>query len=79
MKTGGVEDDQLAVLKTVVKLAHSLDIPVVAEGIETASQLMMCQAMSCDRGQGFHFAKPLTSTDAERLVSGSNLLKPNAA
>ena len=79
VKKGDVEGNQRTVLNTVVQLAHSLDIPVVAEGIETPDQLAMFQGISCDHGQGFHFAKPLTSADAERLLAAPAVSKAQAA
>jgi EAL domain-containing protein (putative c-di-GMP-specific phosphodiesterase class I) len=36
---------------------------VVAEGIETADQLAALRALGCDRGQGYHFARPLEPAD----------------
>src|ERR1700722_1773606 len=79
VKKDDVEGNQRTVLNTVVQLAQSLDIPVVAEGIETPDQLAMFQGISCDHGQGFHFAKPLTSADAERLLAAPAVSKPQAA
>jgi diguanylate cyclase (GGDEF)-like protein len=79
MKKGDIEGNQRTVLNTVVQLAHRLDIPVVAEGIETPDQLAIFQGISCDHGQGFYFAKPLTSADAERLLATSAVAKPHAA
>ena len=40
---------------------------VVAEGIETAEQLDWLRALDCDRGQGYHFARPLDADDPKLL------------
>ena len=61
-----------AIIKAVVTLAHSLDIRVVAEGIEEALQLTQIHAMGCDLTQGFYFAHPMSSADATTF-----LRKPN--
>lgn len=47
------------VVKTIISLAHTLNLDVVAEGIETASQQEMLQALSCEYGQGYLFSRPL--------------------
>ncbi|HEX2027120.1 MAG TPA: EAL domain-containing protein [Nitriliruptorales bacterium] len=53
----GPEDAGLA--RAIVKLGHTLGLLVVAEGIETPDQLAELEAMHCDRGQGYHLARPL--------------------
>lgn len=51
-----------ALAKAIVDMAHSLHIRVVAEGIETEEELRVLQAMNCDEGQGYYFAKPMSSS-----------------
>jgi EAL domain-containing protein (putative c-di-GMP-specific phosphodiesterase class I) len=46
------------IVKTMISLAHNLNINVVAEGIETIEQLQFFQQNICDEGQGFFFSKP---------------------
>ncbi|HEX2207981.1 MAG TPA: EAL domain-containing protein [Longimicrobium sp.] len=48
-----------AVVQTILTLAHSLGVGVVAEGIEEAAQLAALRAMGCRLGQGFLFSRPL--------------------
>jgi diguanylate cyclase (GGDEF)-like protein/PAS domain S-box-containing protein len=45
----------------IVQVARIFNLKAVAEGIETPSQLEQLQGISCDFGQGFHFAKPLSA------------------
>jgi diguanylate cyclase (GGDEF)-like protein len=47
-------------VRTIINMAHSLNIQVVAEGIETSRQAEMLRHWDCDIAQGFHFAKPQT-------------------
>lgn len=54
-----------AAIHAIVSLAHSLSIPVIAEGLETMEQVAFLQSLNCDYGQGFHFARPMDSTQAE--------------
>ncbi len=53
------------IVDSTVRLAHSLGMTVVAEGIETADSLGMLTAMGCDVGQGYHLGRPVP---AERLL-----------
>jgi diguanylate cyclase (GGDEF)-like protein len=57
----GRSADALAVAKAVVQLAHTLDLRVVAEGVETELQRDHLLALGCDELQGFLFAKPMSA------------------
>jgi diguanylate cyclase (GGDEF)-like protein len=61
--------DDAAIVEGVVRLAHSLGLQAVAEGVETAEQLAMLQAWSCQTGQGYHFARPVDPDGVARLLS----------
>jgi EAL domain-containing protein (putative c-di-GMP-specific phosphodiesterase class I) len=50
-----------AIVSAIIALAHSLDMDVVAEGVETGSQRDRLQDMRCDEMQGFLLAKPLSA------------------
>ena len=52
----------------IVDLAHSLDIEVVAEGVESAGQLECLRGMGCDLIQGYHLSKPLTAEAASMFL-----------
>jgi diguanylate cyclase (GGDEF)-like protein/PAS domain S-box-containing protein len=49
----------LALVSTIIKLAHSLKLKVVAEGVETEEQRRLLHLLDCDEMQGFLFSKPL--------------------
>lgn len=51
--------DNLAIVRTIVQLAQSLDIRVTIEGVESEAQLTLLRAMGCDTMQGFLFSRPL--------------------
>ena len=48
-----------AIAEAMIKLAHSLGLRVVAEGVETAAQLDILAGHGCDIAQGFHFSQPV--------------------
>jgi EAL domain-containing protein (putative c-di-GMP-specific phosphodiesterase class I) len=63
--------DNSAIVKAIVTLAHMLDMDVIAEGIETTSQLAQLKLLQCEYGQGFFFSKPLNKKKAEALIANS--------
>jgi PAS domain S-box-containing protein len=63
-----IDRETLEIVRTIVMLAHSLGLTVVAEGIETESQLDLLKKMGCERGQGYLFSKPADSRTIEQLL-----------
>jgi len=63
-----VGSKEAAVVRSIVLLGQSLGKVVVAEGIETASQLEQLGAMGCPLGQGFHLAVPMSPQDVSSLL-----------
>jgi diguanylate cyclase (GGDEF)-like protein len=59
----------LAVVRSTVQLAHSLDLGVVAEGIEDRESARALREMKCDLGQGFYFASPEPAETAGRHLA----------
>jgi EAL domain-containing protein (putative c-di-GMP-specific phosphodiesterase class I) len=55
----------LALISTIISLAHSLGHMVVAEGVETAEQARLLRLLRCDEMQGFHFGRPVPSAAFE--------------
>jgi len=51
--------DAAKIVKTVIDLAHNLDLKVVAEGVETEAVMRLLTAMGCDYAQGYLFGKPM--------------------
>ncbi|MEL6161478.1 MAG: EAL domain-containing protein [Cyanobacteria bacterium J06627_32] len=66
-------------VKTIVSLGHNLGMTVVAEGIETESQSRQLQALQCEYGQGYLFARPLPPEAAESLLHNASVWNHNAA
>jgi diguanylate cyclase len=53
-----------AIVESTIKLAHSLGLKIVAEGIETESALQRLTSLGCDVGQGYHLGRPAPATVA---------------
>ncbi len=67
-----------AIVKTILMLGENLDIEVVAEGIETTSQLEKLRSLGCSTGQGYLFSRPVDQEAAEELLSnGANVFTDN--
>jgi EAL domain-containing protein (putative c-di-GMP-specific phosphodiesterase class I)/CheY-like chemotaxis protein len=60
--------DDAAITLAVIKMAHSLKLTVVAEGVETEEQLMYLQRHACDEIQGYYFSKPLDDMGLRQLM-----------
>ena len=60
--------DDTAIVTGTVALAHSLGLRVVAEGVETESQLKRLQRLQCDMAQGFYFSEPVTDAEFDRFL-----------
>lgn len=56
------------IVKTIITLARSLGIRVIAEGVETLEQLRELRRLQCDAGQGFLFSKPAEAESVEKLI-----------
>ncbi|WP_167590590.1 two-component system response regulator [Oceanidesulfovibrio indonesiensis] len=54
-----VGSENMEIARTIVALAHSLSLEVVAEGVETVEQQEMLRALGCQFAQGFYYARPL--------------------
>jgi diguanylate cyclase (GGDEF)-like protein/PAS domain S-box-containing protein len=64
----GVPGEDEAIVDAVLRLADGLGLTAVAEGVETREQVDALLDMGCRLAQGFHFARPQTPSDLERLL-----------
>jgi diguanylate cyclase (GGDEF)-like protein/PAS domain S-box-containing protein len=65
----GPAGENLEIVKAIVMLARSLEMEVVAEGVENPVQLAQLRGLGCEYGQGYFFSKPLDSEAATALLS----------
>jgi diguanylate cyclase (GGDEF)-like protein/PAS domain S-box-containing protein len=54
-----VDPDDAALIEAILAMTHSLNLKVVAEGVEKQDQLDLLRARGCDMVQGFYFSKPV--------------------
>ena len=59
----------IQIINSVVNMAHKLELPIIAEGVETPEQIEMLHSMNCVYAQGYFFFKPMPVADAEDLLS----------
>lgn len=59
------DDNDAAIAKSIIGLAHNMKMRVVAEGVENEQQAEWLRTMGCDQAQGFLYAKPMTATQLE--------------
>jgi diguanylate cyclase (GGDEF)-like protein len=55
------DPDDLAIVRAIIALGHSLDLKVIAEGVETVTQLEILRRLQCDEFQGFLFSSAVSA------------------
>jgi diguanylate cyclase (GGDEF)-like protein/PAS domain S-box-containing protein len=64
----GTKGERSEIVRAIVNLAHNLGLDVIAEGVETQSQLDHLTALGCDYGQGYLFSAPASADAATALL-----------
>jgi diguanylate cyclase (GGDEF)-like protein len=71
------------IVRTIVSLAKTLGMNVIAEGIETIHQIHQLRILGCEYGQGYLFSRPVPSQEAEQLIQNKDrwqhIISPAAA
>jgi EAL domain-containing protein (putative c-di-GMP-specific phosphodiesterase class I) len=60
--------DDASIVKAMITMGRSLRLRVVAEGIETRSQLAFLSAHNCPEGQGYYFSRPVSADECSILL-----------
>ena len=66
--------DAAAVASSIIRMGHSLDLEVIAQGVETAPQLTFLRGQQCDQIQGYLFSAPLPVPALELLLRAHTTL-----
>jgi diguanylate cyclase (GGDEF)-like protein len=61
--------DDKAIVDTIIQLGHSLQLTVIAEGVENTAQLALLKEYGCNEAQGYYFSRPVPAIEAETLLS----------
>ncbi|HJV88218.1 MAG TPA: EAL domain-containing protein [Noviherbaspirillum sp.] len=68
-------DDDAPIARAVILLAHSMNLRVVAEGVETEEQLAFLRKHHCDQIQGYYFSRPVPAAQIEDLLRANQALR----
>lgn len=62
-------NDAAALVEAIISMGHSLNMKVLAEGVESSEQLQFLSEFGCDEGQGYYLAQPMTPADLTKMMS----------
>jgi len=68
----------MTLVSTIISLAHSLKLKVVAEGVESEEQAKILRALKCDQMQGYLISKPLPLGDLSALLAQGKVRAPGS-
>jgi len=66
----GKDPEDETIVRTIITMAHNLNLKVVAEGVETEVQYNFVKQHGCDAVQGFLFGKPVPAEEMEKRIKG---------
>ena len=65
----GAGGNDRSICAAIIALAQSMDLKVIAEGVETSEQLQHLRFLGCDEIQGYYFAKPMTGDKVTEFLT----------
>jgi len=68
-------NEHTEIVKSIIQLAHSLNLDVVAEGVEMPKQVNILKSLNCEKCQGYLFFKPLTIEETEEKIKNGFTFK----
>ena len=75
----GISPQSAAIVRAVIGLGHGLDIPILAEGVETEQQLAFLAEEGCDEVQGYYLGRPGPIAQYAELIGGAAPVQPSTA
>ena len=65
-----VEHDEkdVRLVELILDIAANLKVPVIAEGVETETQMQLLKKMGCELVQGYYFSRPLPASEFEKSI-----------
>ncbi len=70
-----IDDEDRAIVATIISMARSLGMQTIAEGVETAAQLDFLREQGCNEAQGYYFSRPLPAAQIEALLAARTSYK----
>jgi len=67
-----IDQNDAAIAKSIIGMAHNMMLSVVAEGVENEEQAQWLREQGCDQGQGYMFAKPMPAKNLEAFFINGN-------
>lgn len=74
-----IDPDDAAIVASIISLAHSLRLQVIAEGVETIEQLGYLRKHECDQIQGYFFSRPIPAEAMGRMLQDGRRLQAESA
>lgn len=74
IKNRGNKSKNESIMSTIIAMAQSMELRVVAEGVEEEHQIELLDHMGCDMAQGYYFSKPIPADAFEELLATSELM-----
>jgi EAL domain-containing protein (putative c-di-GMP-specific phosphodiesterase class I) len=62
----------------IIQLSQSLNIDVIAEGVETLEQAELLMSFGCNLAQGYYYARPQTTVDLKKWLSQKHEVNPTS-
>ncbi|RFU71644.1 bifunctional diguanylate cyclase/phosphodiesterase [Peribacillus saganii] len=66
-----IDSQDASIVKAIISIAKSLNLTVVAEGVETEKHVNFLHQQQCDQAQGYYFSKPVPSSEIENILKES--------
>lgn len=69
-----IENDKktILIMKMLIKLAHTLDLDIICEGVEEKEQMNLLRKLDCNKVQGYYISRPLRQEDFNRFIVENN-------
>src|SRR5690348_8349245 len=64
----GEDPNAMTLVSTIISLAHSLRLKVIAQGVETEEQARLLRLLRCDEMQGYLYSKPIPASELIKLL-----------
>ena len=64
----GTNPNDVSVTRSIINLAHNLNLEIIAEGVETQTQMQILEKLDCHLMQGYLFSKPIPASDCLHIV-----------